>query len=57
MTLEDFLQMIRSIESFSQTELLNITSMLALKFFVMKDHALENLGPLWVSKQAHARKT
>lgn len=56
MVLEDRLQMSRLIESFSQVELVNIIAMLALKIFVMEDHTLENLGALWVSKQAHDKE-
>lgn len=52
-----FLQMGRLIESFSQVELINTTSILALKIFVMEDHTLENLGAIWVSSKHMTRKT
>ena len=56
MVLEDFLQMGRLIESFSQVELVNIIAMLTLKIFVMEDDTLENLGAFQVSKQARDKE-
>lgn len=50
MVLEDFLQMGRIIESFFQVELVNVTTVVSLKIFVMEGHTLEDLGALQVSK-------
>lgn len=48
MVVEDFLQMGRLIESFSEVELVNTEATLALGIFVTED--------LWVSKQAIFKK-
>lgn len=50
MVLEDFLQMGRVIVSFSQVELVNVTTVVPFKIFIMEGHTLEKLGALQVSK-------